>query len=58
VFGHSKDHRRDLPQIVIGLTVTREGIAVRVRCWPGNTNDVSVIGEVKDGQRGWWLGRW
>src|SRR6266567_2407299 len=30
VFGHSKDHRPDLPQIVIGLAVTREGIPVRV----------------------------
>ena len=29
-FGHSKDHRPDLPQIVIGLAVTREGIPVRV----------------------------
>ena len=38
-YGHSKDHRRDLPQIVIGLAVTREGIPVRCWCWPGNTND-------------------
>jgi len=29
-YGHSKDHRKDLPQIVIGLAVTREGIPVRV----------------------------
>ena len=29
----------DLPQIVIGLAVTREGIPVRCWCWPGNTND-------------------
>jgi hypothetical protein len=57
VFGHSKDHRPDLPQIVIGLAVTREGVPVRVWCWPGNTNDMSVIGEVKDGLRGWRLGR-
>jgi hypothetical protein len=57
VFGHSKDHRPDLPQIVIGLAVTRTGIPVRVWCWPGNTNDMSVIGEVKDGLRGWRLGR-
>src|SRR4051794_9113587 len=33
-YGHSKDHRPDLPQIVIGLAVTREGIPVRVWCWP------------------------
>src|SRR4029453_15456465 len=41
-FGHSKDHRPDLPQIVIGLAVTREGIPVRCWCWPGNTNDQHV----------------
>jgi transposase len=57
VFGHSKDHRPDLPQIVIGLAVTREGIPVRVWIWPGNMNDMSVIGEVKDDLRGWRLGR-
>src|SRR3954452_22725800 len=57
VFGHSKDHRPDLPQIVIGLAVTREEIPVRVWCWPGNTNDMSVITEVKDDLRGWRLGR-
>lgn len=56
-FGHSKDHRPDLPQIVIGLAVTREGIPVRCWCWPGNTNDMTVIGEVKDDLRGWRLGR-
>jgi transposase len=42
---------------VIGLAVTREGIPVRVWCWPGNTSDMSVIGEVKDDLRGWRLGR-
>ena len=57
VFGHSKDARPDLPQIVIGLAVTREGIPVRVWVWPGNTNDMTVIPEVKDDLRGWRLGR-
>jgi len=57
VFGHSKDHRPDLPQIVIGLAVTREGIPVRVWVWPGNTNDMTVIPQVKDDLRGWRLGR-
>lgn len=57
VYGHSKDHRPDLPQIVIGLAVTREGTPVRVWCWPGNTNDMSILPEVKDGLRGWRLGR-
>ena len=57
VYGHSKDHRPDLPQVVIGLAVTREGIPVRVWCWPGNTNDMTVIQQVKDDLRGWRLGR-
>jgi len=56
-YGHSKDSRQDLPQIVIGLAVTREGIPVRCWVWPGNTADVAVLPEVKDGLRGWRLGR-
>jgi hypothetical protein len=56
-FGHSKDHRRDLPQIVIGLAVTREGIPIRIWVWPGNTADQSVITQVKDDLRDWRLGR-
>jgi hypothetical protein len=56
-FGHSKDHRKDLPQIVIGLAVTREGIPVRCWVWPGNTADTTVIEQVKDDLRTWRLGR-
>ena len=37
--------------------MTREGIPVRCWCWPGNTNDNSILPEVKDGLRGWRLGR-
>jgi transposase len=55
--GHSKDHRPDLPQVVIGLAVTREGIPVRVWVWPGNTNDQTVVRQVKDDLSGWKLGR-
>ena len=57
VLGHSKDHRPDLPQVVIGLAVTREGIPVRVWVWPGNTNDQTVIEQVKNDLAGWRLGR-
>ena len=56
-YGHSKDHREDLPQIVIGLAVTKEGIPVRCWCWPGNTTDVTVLPQVKDDLSGWKLGR-
>jgi transposase len=56
-FGHSKDHRPDRPQVVIGLAVTRTGIPVRVWTWPGNTADQSVIEEVKSDLAGWKLGR-
>lgn len=55
--GYSKDHRPDLPQAVVGLAVTREGIPVRSWVWRGNTADVSVVAEVKKDLVGWKLGR-
>jgi len=55
--GYSKDRRPDLPQTVIGLAVTREGIPVRCWSWPGNTADQSIIEEVKKDLTGWNLGR-
>lgn len=39
-YGHSKDHRPDRVQIVIGLLMTQEGIPVAHEIFPGNTNDV------------------
>jgi hypothetical protein len=56
-YGKSKDHRDDLPQVVIGMAVTREGIPVRVWSWPGNTSDSALIRQVKDDMRDWSLGR-
>jgi hypothetical protein len=57
MFGKSKDHRDDLPQVVIGMAVTRDGIPVRVWCWPGATNDSALIRQVKDDMRDWTLAR-
>ncbi len=56
-YGHSKDHRPDLPQIVIGLAVTKEGIPVK--CWimPGNTSDMKTVETVKNDLLGWKLSR-
>jgi DDE family transposase len=56
-YGKSKDHRDDLPQVVIGMAVTRDGIPVRVWCWPGNTNDSALIRQVKDDMRDWTLSK-
>jgi hypothetical protein len=56
-YGKSKDHRDDLPQIVIGMAVTREGIPVRVWSFPGNTADSALIRQVKEDLRDWTLSR-
>jgi DDE family transposase len=56
-YGHSKDHREDLPQVLIGLAVTRTGIPIRAWCWPGDTGDQPLIRQVKDELREWKLGR-
>jgi len=57
VRGHSKDHRDDLPQVVIAMAVTRTGIPIRVWCWPGNTSDQELIRQAKDDLRAWKLAR-
>ena len=56
-YGHSKDHREDLPQVVVGLAVTRTGIPIRCWCWPGNQGDQPLIRQVKDELREWKLAR-
>ena len=54
---HSKDHRPDLPQVVVGMAVTRRGIPVRVWTFPGNASDQVIIRKVRDDLRGWNLAR-
>src|SRR5438874_1265939 len=54
---NSKDHRPDLPQVVVGRAVTRKGIPVRVWTFPGNASDQVIIRKVKDDLRGWNLAR-
>jgi hypothetical protein len=57
LFGHSKDHRDDLPQVVIAMAVTRDGIPVRCWTFPGETADQKIIRKVKDDLGGWNLRR-
>jgi hypothetical protein len=54
---NSKDHRPDLPQVVVGMAVTRKGIPVRVWTFPGNASDQVIIRKVRDDLRGWNLAR-
>jgi transposase len=56
-WGKSKDHRDDLPQVVIGMAVTRDGIPVRIWCWPGDTADSALIRQVRDDMRDWCLSK-
>jgi hypothetical protein len=54
---HSKDDRPDLPQVVVGMAVTRQGIPVRMWTFPGNASDQVIIRKVRDDLRGWNLAR-
>jgi Transposase DDE domain len=56
-FGHSKDHRDDLPQVVIAMAVTRDGIPVRCWTFPEDTADTAIIRTIKDDLGGWGLRR-
>jgi hypothetical protein len=41
--GKSKDHRPDLPQMVVGLVLDEEGWPLCCELWPGNTADVKTL---------------
>jgi len=56
-FGHSKDFRTDLPQVVIAMAVTSDGVPVRCWTFAGNTADTAIIRTVKDDLAGWNLHR-
>ncbi len=56
-FGKSKDHRDDLPQVVIAMAVTRDGIPVRCWTFPGSESDQRIIRAVKDDLGAWNLHR-
>jgi DDE family transposase len=56
-WGHSKDHRPELPQVVIAMAVTREGVPIRCWTFPGNTADTAIIRRIKDDLTDWRLHR-
>ncbi len=55
--GYSKNGRGDVPQIVVGMAVTRDGYPVKSWVFEGNTADVTTIAQVKKDLRGWRLNR-
>ncbi len=54
---NSKDKRNDLPQVVIAMAVTKEGIPIRLWTFPGKTSDQLVIRRIKDDLGSWQLNR-
>jgi hypothetical protein len=42
-YGHSKDHRPDRKQMVVGAILDQEGRPVCCELWPGNTTDVKTL---------------
>ena len=41
--GHSKDHRPDLNQMVVGAVLDGNGDSICCELWPGNTSDVKTL---------------
>src|SRR5580704_17327359 len=46
--GHSKDHRPDLHQMIVGLVMDQDGRPLCSELWPGNTADVTTLLPVVD----------
>jgi len=47
-YGHSKDHRPDLKQMVVAAVLDNEGRPVCCELWPGNTTDVTTLLPIVD----------
>jgi len=47
-YGHSKDHRPDLKQMVAGVIIDGQGRPICSEIWPGNTTDVKTLLPVVD----------
>lgn len=47
-YGHSKDHRPDLKQMVVAAVLDGEGHPVCCELWPGNTTDVTTLVPIVD----------
>ncbi len=46
--GHTKDHRPDLKQMVVGVVLDGVGRPICCEMWPGNTTDVKTLIPVAD----------
>lgn len=46
--GHSKDHRPDLHQMVVGAVLDGNGRPISCELWPGNTADVTTLIPIVD----------
>ncbi|HET7297421.1 MAG TPA: IS1634 family transposase [Burkholderiales bacterium] len=46
--GHSKDHRPDLPQMILAVLIDGDGRPVCSEMWPGNVADVATLIPVID----------
>lgn len=46
--GYSRDHRRDLPQIVYGVLCNAQGVPVAAKVFEGNTADPATLADAVD----------
>ena len=46
--GHSKDHRPELKQMVVGAVIDNSGMPICCELWPGNTTDVKTLIPIVD----------
>ena len=42
-YGHSKDHRPDLKQVILAVVIDARGRPICSELWPGNTTDVTTL---------------
>jgi transposase len=51
-YGHSKDHRPDRKQIIVGVVMTKEGDPICCEYWPGKVSDVKALLQIVEVLKG------
>lgn len=46
--GYSRDHRPDLPQMIVAVVIDNEGVPICCELWPGRTADIKTLIPVVD----------
>lgn len=47
-YGYNREHRKGVKQVLVGILMTQEGLAIGHEVWSGSTSDIKAMEEILD----------